>query len=107
MTRKTATFKVHSGVRIPIPDCPAQPRLRSKKDRRKWCGGKQGREHAWEDVSANDLYAVRRVRTPGQKEQHEESIERDGGFTKRNYQWRICTVCGKRIVVPLRAKERV
>jgi hypothetical protein len=46
--KRATTLRGWDGERNPVPDVPAEPKRQSKKNTKRWCRGKVGREHRME-----------------------------------------------------------
>lgn len=82
-----------TGERAPIPPPPCEPKGGSKKNTKRWCGGKVGREHQpkWQTMAETHG----RLNTPQGREQEAAWIASGHGVS----QWRIsvCQCCGRHL----------
>lgn len=106
MSRKAITLKGYSSERTPLGDPPAVPKHRSKKDTKRWCGGKPGLEHDGKWMSYEDLWTP--PNTPQNIELREERRKRreaDPHAYHSRFEVQVCQRCGKKM--KLRDKTKV
>ena len=99
--RRSTTLKDYSSGRTPIPDPPAIPKTKAKKDRKRWCRGKIGQEHdlvwksSWE--ARGYLNTPQGVAQLAERKIREAEARAEGRRVLGDYKIQVCQRCGKHV----------